>query len=229
MIMQPFQSCSLEQKTELSSKREHCPFRKKSYQWIQMVWCYDAFHSTLVEWVTHCSKSHRLKNIAVSKSLTDTLVLKEVCALCALCTGNYNFYALFFFIFHVHMYVSYLLLATIQKMRREIYATGIRSHMLRVSQWANIFSSNSILVFVQIHFLLLISTKLCQYFCTYLGKSSFKTLSVDFVWGFFCILILQWIFFQRLIASFVNHVWWPTRPSVIGIKEKMTKKTLTNW
>ena len=67
-----------------------------------MVWCYEAFHGTLVEWVTHCSKSHRLKNIAVSKNLTVTLVLKEVCAFCALCTGNYNFYALFFF--HYYMY-----------------------------------------------------------------------------------------------------------------------------
>ena len=82
--------------TELSSKREQCPFRKKSYQCIQIIWCYAAFHGTLVEWMTHCSKSHRLKYIAASKDLTDTLVLKEVCALCALCTGNYNFYALFF-------------------------------------------------------------------------------------------------------------------------------------
>ena len=86
--------------TELSSKREHCPFRQKSYQWILLVWFYDAFHGTLVEWVTHCSKSHRLNYIAVSKNLTVTLVLKEVCALCAaLCTGNYDFCFLYFYMY----------------------------------------------------------------------------------------------------------------------------------
>ena len=125
-------------------KENSVPFERSPTRYIQIIWCYAAFHGTLVEWMTHCSKSHRLKYIAASKDLTDTLVLKEVCALSALCTGNYNFYALFFSIF-ICTHVPYLLLATIQKMRREIYATGIRSHMLRVSQWANILSSNSIL------------------------------------------------------------------------------------
>ena len=69
-----------------------------------MVWCYDAFHGTLVYWVMHCSKSHRLKYIAVSKNLTDTLVLKEVCALSALCSCAQETIISMRCFFHFYMY-----------------------------------------------------------------------------------------------------------------------------
>ena len=174
--------------TELSSKREQCPFRKKSYQCIQIIWCYAAFHGTLVEWMTHCSKSHRLKYIAASKDLTDTLVLKEVCALSALCSCAQETIISMRCSFHFYM-LTYTVPVASNNPKNEKRDVRNRN---QITQAESVPMGQYFIQ--QFHFVCLISGSLsCSYFYqavpvfyahTTKENHPLKTVSVDSVGGF---------------------------------------------